>query len=125
MTAALVLVALLAGACWRRWWGDERPAWAFPGYRWLQAGAGVALLLGLGLLMKEPLWRAALEAALVIGWLASPIKLSLFGFTQFFLWLSMRVRLPRGVRIGTTTLPDGTTIPRYALDGYTTYAEAS
>lgn len=102
------LIGAVLGALWRRWWGSERPSWAFSGYRATQAVVGLALLFLLGLWTGEAWWRAALDAGLAIGWLTLPIKISLFGHTQFWEWLDSKV-----------TLPD------WWESGYTTYAEAS
>lgn len=105
----IYFAAIVLGAAWRRWWGSERPAWAFPGYRAMQAGVGVLLLCVLGLLTKEPVWRAALDAGLAIGFLSLPIKVSLYPFTKFWLWVDTRWGTPR--LLGSW------------LTGYTTYAE--
>lgn len=102
------IIAALLGAVWRRWFGDERPSWAHPGFRATQVVVGMAVLFGLGLLTGESHWRAAVDAGLAIGWLTLPIKVSLFGSTQFWRWLDGHVSLRSRFRW---------------LDGYTTKAE--
>lgn len=66
----IVLSAAIIGAAYRRWWGTKRPSWAFPGYRGLQAAAGLAALFWLCVFAGNVWWLAALKSALTIGFLA-------------------------------------------------------
>jgi hypothetical protein len=67
-----LLLAFLAGAAWRRWFGSARPDWAFPGYRGMQVCAGIgvcSLIAGASVL-------ALACAALAVGWMTLPISVS-------------------------------------------------
>jgi hypothetical protein len=107
----IILLALIAGVAWRRWWGDERPSWAYPGYRATQALSGWAVLFLL-CVIADPgdILRNAARAALVIGFMSLPIRVSMYGFTDFWKWVDERVGTPKLGRWFT---------------GYTTYAEAT
>lgn len=84
-----ILIALLAGACWRRWFGSERPGWAFPGYRAMQVAAGVAALFLLAWLSTTPA-VAILLAGGAIGFMTLPISVS----RAPFVWFADRLPLP-------------------------------
>ena len=64
-------LAIILGAVWRRWWGDERPAWAFPGFRATQAVTGFVTLFGICLLAGHSWWSAAIRAGLALGFLTT------------------------------------------------------
>jgi hypothetical protein len=85
-----MLIAALLGSAWRRWFGSARPSWAYPGYRATQILAGLAALFGLGLWTGEEYWRAALDAALAIGFMTLPISIS----RQPFVWVMRKLNLP-------------------------------
>lgn len=108
MTIAL---AILAGAIFRRWWGDARPSWAFPGFRGLQALGGLLALFALCLWAGTAWPLAALKAGLAIGFLTA-VAQSIPHVWQAFDWLDGR--LPRG-------LPK---LGRW-FTGWTTYSEAT
>lgn len=75
MTAVLsIVLAALAGAAWRRWWGAARPSWAFPGYRAMQAVVGCALLGPLCWWATGAAVPTALRVACAIALLASAAR---------------------------------------------------
>lgn len=101
--------AVVLGAVWRRWWGDERPAWAYRGYRLAQAVIGIAALALLALGAGHPWWGALIRALMAIGLLASAAQ------CVPIIWKAWdeadrRFGLPRLGRM---------------FDGWTTYAEAT
>ena len=108
MTLAL---AIILGAVWRRWWGDERPSWAFPGFRATQAVAGFAVLLGICLLHGHFLTGSAIRAGLALAFLTFCAQ-SIPHVWAAFDWIDGW--LPRG-------LPK---LGRW-FTGWTTYAEAT
>lgn len=71
----IYLLAIVLGAAWRRWWGSERPSWAFTGYRAMQAAAGFAVLF-LFLCLQAKWWVAAILAGIGIGFMTLPISIS-------------------------------------------------
>lgn len=82
MIALALIITALLGAAWRRWWGSERPGWAFPGYRGMQAIAGAVVL-----------WLAGANmvfAVAAIAFMASPIKYT----RRPFEWVTERLPLP-------------------------------
>jgi hypothetical protein len=97
----MTLVAFILGAAWRRSLGSARPAWVlrldartpwrrlggFPLRTAIQVPAGMAVLTALQLAAGEALWRAALEAALAVGAMTLPIRLS----RRPFEWLAEQV----------------------------------
>jgi hypothetical protein len=104
-----IALSALAGGAWRRWWGDERPAYAFRGFRALQASAGV---LALGLfcyLAGAPIWLAAVKAGLAIGFLTTMAE-SIPHIWRAWEAADYRWGTPRWGRM---------------LTGYTAYAEAT
>lgn len=78
----MLFLAALLGATWRRWWGSERPDWAFPGYRGMQAVAGAVVLWLVGANM--------VLAVAAIAFMASPIKYT----RRPFEWITERLPLP-------------------------------
>jgi hypothetical protein len=64
-----LILAIVAGAVWRRWWGDERPSWAFPGFRALQAVVGFGALFGICIAKGIFLPDAAIRAGLALAFL--------------------------------------------------------
>lgn len=107
VTIAIVL-ASLAGAAWRRWWGDERPAWAFAGYRAMQAVVGLIVLGMILLAAGAPIWKAAVASLCTIGYL-SAVARSIPHVWVATEWIEERGWLPRLGRM---------------LTGYTAWAEA-
>ncbi|MCW5615886.1 MAG: hypothetical protein KIT32_12265 [Rhodocyclaceae bacterium] len=77
-------VAIVLGAIWRRWWGDERPPWAFPGYRGVQFAAGVVCLYAL-----HPTWLGLGMAIAAVVIATLPIK-----FFRPIWWAWDRVPVP-------------------------------
>ena len=105
MTLAL---AIILGAVWRRWWGDERPAWAFPGFRATQACIGYGALAALCIIAGHPSWSAAVRSALALAFLTTMAE-SIPHIWRGWEWIDAKV-------IGLRS--------RYRLvNGYTTYAE--
>lgn len=105
------ILALLLGAAWRRWFGAERPSWAFPGFRAMQIVAGILTLGILCYLAGGSFWRAPLIALLATGWLierAQSIPVVWEG------WFRLDALL--GPRFPAITP---------AFTGWTTYAEAT
>jgi hypothetical protein len=78
----MILVAILLGAAWRRWFGSARPGWAFPGYRAMQVAAGIGALA----FLAGPSWMSLACAGAAIGFMTLPISVS----RAPFLWLVNR-----------------------------------
>lgn len=91
MTAAVLLLAVLAGAAWRRWYGSARPSWAFPGYRGLQIAVGIAALASMCWVAGDQWWRALAVGAAAVGFMTLPIKVS----RRPFEWLMERINPPK------------------------------
>lgn len=99
-------LAIIIGAVFRRWWGDARPSWAFPGYRATQAIIGLAVLFGICWIGHS--WRdAAIRSALAIGFITA-IAQSIPHVWSFWDWVDSKISLRSRYRL---------------LDGFTTYAE--
>jgi hypothetical protein len=77
-----LLLAFLAGAAWRRWFGSARPGWAFPGYRALQIVAGI----GAGALVMGASLDSLACVSAAVGFMTLPISVS----RAPFLWLVNR-----------------------------------
>ena len=90
ITAGIYLIAALLGASWRRWFGSERPSWAWAGYRATQIAAGFIVLALLQVVRGDPFWRCALDSALAVGFMTLPISIS----RQPVLWVTDRLPLP-------------------------------
>lgn len=71
MTLAAIALAIVCGSAWRRFWGSERPSWAFPGYRAVQASLGVLALVMLGRMAGDSWVISGARAAIVIGFLST------------------------------------------------------
>lgn len=65
----MIFLAIILGAIWRRWWGDERPSWAFPGFRGMQFAVGVLALAAL-----NPTWLGLATAVIAIVIVTLPIR---------------------------------------------------
>lgn len=101
-------LAALLGAAWRRWWGDARPSWAFPGFRALQACIGLCALFCLCMWAGHSWWASAIRAALAIGFLTA-VAQSIPHVWWAWEWVNLKV---------------GGLNSRYRLiDGFTTWAE--
>ena len=110
MTILATALAFLAGGLWRRWWGTERPSYAFPGYRAVQASLGVLALVLLGRMAGDSWGLAAVRAGGCVGFLSLPIAISRAWAERPWLWIERRYGTPRW--------------PPW-FDGWTTYAEAT
>lgn len=64
----MIALAAVLGALWRRWWGDERPSWAPPKYRAIQAVVGFAVLFAIGWQIL-PWWEAAIRSGLALAFI--------------------------------------------------------
>lgn len=91
---------------WRRWWGDERPAWAPAGYRAIQAVVGFALLFAC-VWGAFPWWEAAIRSALALAFITTCAE-SIPHIWRAWEWVDARWSLRSRWRL---------------LDGYTTKAE--
>lgn len=104
----MLTIAIVAGICWRRWWGDERPSWAFPGFRATQAIIGFLALFGICVWAGHPWWESAIRSAIALAFITSMAE-SIPHIWRAWEWIDAKV-------IGLNS--------RYRLiDGYTTYAE--
>jgi len=104
-----IALAAVLGGLWRRWWGDERPSYAFPGFRALQASLGVLALAGCCYLAGASWWLAAAKAGLAIGFLTTMAE-SVPHIWRAWEAVDYRFGTPRWGRM---------------LTGYTAYAEAT
>src|SRR6185369_392050 len=86
----IFVAALFLGAAWRRWFGSERPSWAYPGYRATQVALGFIVLALLQVIVGDPFWRCALDSGIAIGFMTLPISIS----RQPFLWITKKLPLP-------------------------------
>ena len=90
MTALALLAAVIVGAAWRRWFGSERPRWAWTGYRAAQITAGAILL---GLLCwgaGDAWWRALIDTA------AAMVVMTVSAHTRDpFIWIAEKLHLPK------------------------------
>lgn len=77
-----IIFAVLLGAAWRRWFGSERPGWAFTGYRAMQVASGIGVL---ALVSGPSLLSLAISGA-AVGFMTLPIWIS----RQPFLWLAKK-----------------------------------
>ena len=118
MIAALI-AAVIAGAIFRRWWGDAAASW-WPwkrangtniGYRGFRAVTGFVTLGAVCLLAGHPWWSAAIRAGFAIGFLTAMAQ-SIPHVWAAWDWLDGK--LPRG-------LPK---LGRW-FTGHTTYSEAT
>ena len=116
MTTVALVLAIVCGAAWRRWWGSTPALW-WPwkrangdgiGYRATQAVAGAVALAGLCWWAGSPWWLAVLTGGLATGFLAERAQ-SLPIVWEMWDRLDWLVRLPR--------------LPFFT--GWTTYAEAT
>ena len=110
VTTLTIILTVLAGAAWRRNWGDVRPSWAFPGFRAAQAVTGFTVLLAVCILAGHPWWSAAIRSGLALGFLTAMAQ-SIPHVWAAFDWIDGK--LPKG-------LPK-----QWPFDGWTTYAEAT
>lgn len=86
----MIVLAIILGSAWRRWYSSARPAWAFPGYRFSQIAAGFVVLALTQIVTGDYFWRCALDSALAIGFMTLPIQYS----RRPFEWLAERLPLP-------------------------------
>ena len=105
----LFSVALVLGAFWRRWWGAERPSWAFPGYRITQGVVGIAMVFGLALLAGHSWWIAGIRGALAIAFMSS-VAMAIPHVWDAWAWIENNIGTPK--------------LGRW-FAGHTTYAEAT
>ena len=94
MTTISIVLAIILGAAWRRMFGSDRPDWAFPGYRGLQALGGLLVLFALCLWTGTAWPLSALKAGLAIGFLTAYGQ-SIPHVWAAWDWLDGRMRLPR------------------------------
>lgn len=107
MLIASITLSALLGAAWRRWWGDERPAWAPPGYRAAQAAIGFAMLAAICILAGHAWWGALLRSALALAFMAAMAE-SIPHIWRAWDWVDSRWSMRSRWRL---------------FDGYTTKAE--
>lgn len=65
----MIFLAIILGAAWRRWFGDERPSWAFPFYRGVQVIVGILAMWAL-----NPTWVGLAAAGISVGICTLPIQ---------------------------------------------------
>lgn len=87
----MIVLAILLGAAWRRWFGSARPEWAFAGYRAMQVAVG----FGVCALVAGASLAALVCAGLAIGFCTLPISIS----RAPFVWLAARLPLPTTARL--------------------------
>lgn len=108
MTAFAIILAVFAGAAWRRWFGSDRPRWVKSidawwrqlfviwrpdrgaPYRGAQIALGAIVLTALCYWNGDQWWRAPLETAAAI------IIMTASAHTRDpFIWIAEKLRLPK------------------------------